>query len=127
MAATLNSQTVQMANDIMGLISQLGALKSQIDSLVAQWAQLNGATQMAAMATCALNADGSLGAADASPSTATGHVIDTRVVTSLGRATSAYNVGLAENLLSAVSSLLSGNAVAAQSGFPSILAQLTGG
>lgn len=125
MPATLNSQTIALANNAMQLIAQLAALKEQIDMLTAQWTALNGATQLNAMPTCVLNADGSLGTADATPTT--GHAIDTRVVTTLVRAQSAYNVGLAENLLAAVSSLLAGNAVAAQTGFPSILANMTGG
>lgn len=129
MAATLNSQTIALANQAIGLIGQLNTLVGQIDALTAQWTQLAAATQLAAFPTCALNADGTLGTADTSPSTATGHVIDTRTATASGlnRATSAYNIGLAENLLADVASLLGGNAVAAQAGFPSILAQLTGG
>lgn len=125
--ATLNSQVVALANQAMGLIGQLDTMLYQINALVAQWNALNGAAVVGAMATCATNADGTLGAADASPSTATGHVIDNRVTPGLLRATTAYNIGVAENLLADVASLLNGNAVAAQADFPGILAQLTGG
>lgn len=127
MAATLNTQTVALANQVMALMQQLGTLQGQIAAAVEQWTQINAATQLAGMATCALNADGTLGAADTSPSTANGHVIDTRLTTGLARAESAYSIGLAENLLASVNTLLGGSAVAAQSAFPNILAMMTGG
>lgn len=123
MAANLNLQTIALANQAMQLIEQAADLKAQIDRFVTNWVQLDATAQLNAMPTCAVNTDGTLGMADTTPNT--GHPIDTRVVTSLARAQSAFAIGSAENRLADLSSLMAGNAVGAQASWPSILANMS--
>ncbi|MGH7115257.1 MAG: hypothetical protein ACREE9_12260 [Stellaceae bacterium] len=126
--ATPNSQAIAAANTISSLCAQLSTLKSEIDAAVAEWVAINAAATLGAMQTVPTEADGTLSATpDSSPSTAIGHVINTGTYASLNRATSAYAYGVAENLLAAVSSMLDGNAVAANANAPDVLAAMIDG
>ena len=125
MSATLQSQAIAMANTITGLCQQLAAIEDAINLVSGQYTQLQGATVLGALATCAANADGSLGAADTTPTT--GHVIDTRVFPALSRAQSAYDIGAALTGLQAVAALLAGSPPTQQGQMPQILAKFIGG
>jgi hypothetical protein len=123
--ATLQSQAVQMANGLISVGQALAAAKVQIDQLSAQYTQLTLGTTLAALATAAVNSDGSLGTQDGSPTS--GHVIDIRAITGLSRAISASDLGSLLSGLQAVSTLLSGSSVSQQGQMPQILAKIVGG
>lgn len=125
MSATLNSQTIQLANHGMALMQSLAGRLQDAQAFVTQFVALNATAQLDAMPTCATNTDGTLGTADATPTS--GHVIDTRVVTDLNRAIAAYDLGVIENRIADVISLTQGNAVAAQNTWPAELAKAVGG
>lgn len=125
MSATLNSQTIQLANHGMALMQSLAGRLQDAQAFVTQFVALNATAQLEAMPTCATNTDGTLGTADATPTS--GHVIDTRVVTDLNRAIAAYDLGVIENRIADVISLTQGNAVAAQNTWPAELAKAVGG
>ena len=125
MAATSQSQAVAIANNLIGIAQSLYGLQTSIQQATGQFTQLTLATPLGAMATTAVNTDGSLGTADATP--VSGHVIDTRVITSLNRAVSATTIESLVTLLQAVNTLLSGSTVSQQGQAPQVLAQLSGG
>lgn len=127
MPATLQSQVVQLANNLMSAAVQAGQLKATIDQITGQWTQLSAGGVLNAMTTTVVNTDGSLGTADGSPNNA--HVIDTRVNggTNLSRAISANDLATLNTGLTALSTLLAGSAVTQQGGMPQLLAKVTGG
>lgn len=125
MSATLQSQVIQLANQINGLAGQLQNISSQVAVLNTQWNALNGQSVLNAMGTVAQNTDGSPGAADASPTS--GHPISATLYPSLSRATSAYNYGATLTLLQQLLNLLTGQAVATQATAPTLLAEMSGG
>lgn len=123
--ATVQTQNVGIANTIIDIVQQLSLLKGRIDAVAAQFTQLTSQTTLNAMATCAVNADGSLGTADGSPNAA--HPIDTRVIQALNRAVLASDLGSALTGINMVSTLLAGGAPTQQGQMPSILAKFVGG
>ena len=125
MAATKQTQVLQLANTINALAPQVLALADQINQLSAQWTALNGQGVLDALGTVAQNSDGSLGAADATPTT--GHPINPALFPTLARATSSYNYGATLSLLQQLAVLIGGGAAAQQSGAVDLLAQMTGG
>jgi hypothetical protein len=125
MAATKQSQVLQLANTINALAPQVLALADQINQLSAQWAALNGQGVLDALGTVAQNADGSLGATDGTPQT--GHPINPALYPALARATSSYNYGATLTLLQQIATLVAGGAPAQQAGAVDLLAQMTGG
>lgn len=129
MAATLQTQTIQAINNIILAANQFSAAKALIDQVSATYTQLTLGTVIAALATTAVGADGSLGTADVSPNVA--HTIDPRVYAALplplGRAISSNDVGSLLTGLQAVSLLLAGSAAAQQGQLPQILAKVSGG
>ena len=125
MAATSQSQAVSIANNLIGIAQSLYGLQTSIQQATGQFTELTLATPLGAMATTAVNADGSLGTADATP--VSGHVIDTRVITGLNRAIPATTISSLVTLLQAVNTLLSGSTVTQQGQAPQVLAQLSGG
>lgn len=124
---TLQSQSIQNANTIIGLAQQLLVLYGQITAASNAWNDDGSLAVINALATCALNVDGSLGTADGTPVTT--HPIDTRVPanTALSRAVSASNIASCLTQLNNVASFINGNAVAATPGVRSLLNQVTGG
>lgn len=84
MAPTKQLQAVALLNQTYSLINQLQGLGLAVNALASQYNNTGASTFWSAMPTCAQNADGSLGTADATPNAA--HPIDTRVVTGLLRA-----------------------------------------
>jgi hypothetical protein len=125
MAATTQSQAVAAANTLLAIAVELANIQAAITQATTQYTQLAMGSTLAAMATAASNADGSLGTADPSP--VSGHVIDTRVLPNLSRAVSATDLGTLVTLVSAVATLLNGTAPATQGEAPQLLAKLVGG
>jgi len=77
MAATPQSQAINGANDELIIMQQLQQVRAAIDNWLKQYTASAYSTLWNAMATTAVNGDGSLGTADGSPNNA--HVIDTRL------------------------------------------------
>lgn len=69
MANTPQQNAINLANSLLAVMGSLSNLKQQIDQIVSIYNAEQVNTVWSAMATAALNADGSLGAADASPVT----------------------------------------------------------
>lgn len=82
MADTKQTKAIAAANGIIGIAQQLSSLRSTINAFVAPYNSEGYSTVWNNLATAALNADGSLGTADASPNTS--HPIDTRVAANQG-------------------------------------------
>lgn len=122
MAITLQSQAIDVANDLMSIAQALVGLKQRIDQRSSEFTQLTLGTVFANLATAAVGADGSLGAADLLPNVA--HVIDPRVVTTISRAISSNDLASLNTLLQAISTLLTGSAVTQQGQSPQLLAKL---
>lgn len=88
--ATPQSQAVGLANQAASIAQQILVLRATVNDFITQYNDTSASTIWNALATCAQNADGSLGTADGTPNTA--HPIDNRVITGLTRATSATNL-----------------------------------
>jgi hypothetical protein len=130
MTASPSSQAIYVANSLINIGQQLSSLEVTINNLSSQYTLLTLGTALAAMATCVVNADGTLGAADGTPTSGATHVIDTRVAAQAGlsRAISAADLASLNTLLQAVAQVLSGGAPPAQQGqSPQLLAKLVGG
>lgn len=126
MSATLQTQALQIANSLINLGQNFYQLENQINLLSTQFMQLTLGTVLGAMATTAVNTDGSLGTADPSP--VSGHVIDTRVLTGLSRAISATDLATLNTLAQAIAQLLSGGTPPTQQGeAPQLLNKIYGG
>jgi hypothetical protein len=127
MAATLQTQAIQIANGLMSIAQQLASIKGSIDMLATQYTQLTLSGVFNAMHTAPVNADGSLGTADLSPVLT--NPIDTRVAaqSTLTRTILATDLASLNTLVQAVSTLLAGSAVSQQGQSPQLLAKLVGG
>ncbi len=79
--ATKLDQAISGANALIGIMKQLKAVRLAANDFVTQYTSEGFSTTWGAMATAAVNADGSLGTADGTPTA--GHPIDNRV-TNLG-------------------------------------------
>lgn len=114
------TQLVALANQMCSLMQNWrGDLQKALD-LINQYAAHNAGAGFAAMPTCAVNADGSLGPADPAPVSA--NVIDNRVVSTMEVAISSYNLGVVYDILQAYRDLFEGNAVGTQTYAPAMLA-----
>ena len=125
--AVPQDQIVANANQVFSILRELTNTLATVNELVNTYGELNGANVLGAMATCPLNADGSLGPTDPTPSTADGHVIDTSIVTTLSIALSAYDIGVMINLLQELQNLLNGVAVTTLAAAPNMLAKASSG
>ena len=126
MSTTLQTQALQIANTLINISQSLYQLENNINLISTQFTQLTLGNVFNAMPTTAVNADGSLGTADATP--VSGHVIDTRLVPGLNRAISATDLATLNTLAQAVAQLLSGGTVPAQQGeAPQLLNKIYGG
>lgn len=125
MSATLQSQAVAIANQLIGIGQQVYNVQQQINQSNGVYGQLSLSAVLAALPTCAVNADGSLGTADGSPNPA--HVVDTRVVENLSRTISANDLASLSTFVAAVSLLAAGSAVTQQGQAPQLLAKLISG
>jgi hypothetical protein len=125
--ATQQSQAIQNANQVISLAQQLLNLYISITAVNNAWNDDGSLTVIQNLATCALNADGSLGTADGTPNNQ--HPIDTRVVANaaLQRAVSENTIASCLTQLNNIVSFINGNAVSATPGVRSLLNQVTGG
>jgi hypothetical protein len=119
MSGTLNSQGVKTANTILQLSQQMMSIYSQIVSMDAAWTDTGAATVIAAMATTAVNADGSSGASDGAPNVA--HPINTVIYPQLTQSVSSTQLAQAKTILDGVRSYIEGQAVSTQIGARAIL------
>jgi hypothetical protein len=127
MAATPQSATIQVANLLISEANQIISLYNSHVALKAQWTEQGIANLLNALATAALNTDGSFGTADGSPNVA--HPIDTRVAANaaLTKSLSSNQLTSIKSLMDAIVSLIDANAVSAQTGAHGILNQAIGG
>lgn len=84
MADTKQARAINGANQLMQIAGQVAALRQSINQFVTQYNSEGWSTVWNNLPTAAQNADGSLGAADASPTA--GHPINTGTITALTRA-----------------------------------------
>ncbi len=123
--ATQQSQAIQVANQLMSLSQQLLSIYQQMLTLDAAWTDDAVATVVAAMATTALNADGSSGAADGTPNVA--HPISLTTYPTLSRAVSSNQIAQAKTIMDGIVAYVGGQAVTTQAGARAILNAVTGG
>src|SRR5690242_4586796 len=114
MAATQNSQAIQVANQIISLSQQLLSLYQQMVVIDAAWSDNGIAATIAAMATTAVGSDGQPGAADGSPNTA--HPISLATYPALLRAVSSTQIGRAKTIMDGIVNYVGGQAVSTQAG-----------
>lgn len=122
MSSTLQSQAIAVANQLIAIGQNIYNAQQQSNQSNGVYTQLTLSTVLAALPTCAVNADGTLGAADGTPNPA--HVIDTRVIAGLNRAISANDLASLSTFSGAVIALASGNTVTQQGQAPQLLAKL---
>ena len=122
MSVTKQAQAISIANQISTFMASLATVQQTAAAISSHYVSNGVGATLAAMPTCAQNADGSLGAADATPNEA--NPIDTRTtgLDGFSRATLAFNYGAALNLIQAVSALLTGQAVTTQASAVDLLA-----
>lgn len=122
--ATAQSQAIGVANQIISCAQQLLALKVQIDAASAAWTDDAVANTLNALQTCALAADGSLGAVDGTPNVA--HPINTATYTALSRALSANQIASMLTIIQNISTYVNGGAVSATASARAILDSASG-
>lgn len=125
MAATPQTQAIQTANSLIALAQQLMSIYQQMVILDAAWTDDAVAGTLAALATTALNADGSAGAADGSPNVA--HPINTTTFPALSRAISSNQIGQLKTILDGIVNYVGGSAVSTQASARPILNVAVGG
>lgn len=125
MAATQQSQAIQIANQLISLAQTLISVYDQMVVLDAAWTDNAVATVIAAMGTVALNADGTLGAADGTPNVA--HPLNTATYTTLSRAMSSNQIGQLKTILDGIVNYVGGTAVTTQASARPILNAAVGG
>jgi hypothetical protein len=87
MADTKQTRALNAANSLMSIAQQFSALRATINQFVTQYNSEGYGTTWGNLATAAQNSDGSLGAADASPTA--GHPINTSTNPTLNKAVTA--------------------------------------
>jgi hypothetical protein len=125
MAATQQSQAIQIANNLCAIDSLLMSVYQQMVALDAAWTDTGAATVIAAMATAPLLADGSLGTADVTPNVA--HPIDTRIFPTVQHTLSSNQIGQIKTILDGIVTYVNGLAVTTQPGARQILNSGIGG
>ena len=109
MSATKQSQAISLANELIGLAGQLQSVNFTSSNLSQRYGNQGTQGVLNALPTCALNADGTLGAADVTP--VAGNPIDTRVVTGLNRACTAQHLIAVKNIMNEFIAFMSNAAV----------------
>lgn len=127
MPANPNSVAVDMSNRIIAAMQDFALLQSKLESMNQIYISNQVGSTISAFPTCAVNADGTLGTADVTPSTADGHVIDPRAVSGLSRSTTAFNLGSALTLIQQFLNLVKGQVVTTQPSAPDLIAEFNGG
>lgn len=125
MSANPQSQAIQIANQLISLSSQLIGIYQEMVVLDAAWSDTAAATTIAAMATVALNADGSPGAADGSPNVA--HPINPASYPAMARLISSNQIAQLKTIMDGVVQYVAGSAVTQQIGARGILNTAVGG
>jgi hypothetical protein len=125
MAATLQSQAIDATNSGINAAQTLMTLYVQLVHVQNVWQDMNVGQTLTAMNTVALNADGSMGAADASPNA--NHPIDTTKYPTLSRSLSSTQIAQIKTILDGVVSYINGTAVTTQPGARAILNAAIGG
>jgi len=123
--ATVQSQAIAAANSNISGAQQLMTLYQQLIALQNVWTDVNVGNTLNALSTVALNTDGSLGAADATPNTA--HPIDTSKYPSMSRALSSTQITQIKTILDGIVTYIQGGAVTTQPSARAILNQAIGG
>lgn len=109
MSATKQSQAVALANELIGLAGMLQSVNFTASGLSQRYGNQGTQAVLNALPTCALAADGSLGAADTAP--VSGNPIDTRVVIGLNRACTAQQLIAVKNTMNEFIAFMSNAAV----------------
>jgi hypothetical protein len=125
MSTNPQTQAIQVTNALISAAQQLMGIFNTMATLDAQWTDQTTATILAAMGTVTQNADGTLGAVDATPNVA--HPLNTATYTTLNRAISSNQITQIKTVLDAVVTLVNGSAVSAQTGARAILNVAVGG
>lgn len=120
--STPQTQAVGLVNSLISLVQTVTAEAGSIDDLSALWTSAAVANTVNAFATRALNADGSLGAADATPNNQ--HPIDPAV--GVSKALSANDIAGILTSLQGVRDVVNGKAVAANGATISLFAKCLG-
>ncbi len=109
MPDTKQTKAVAAAAAVETIAQQLSALRATIENLVTEYNSEGYSTTWGNLATAALNADGSLGTADGTPTS--GHPIDTRVVAGLPKAVSASQLVAGVTMIEQLQNFFSNAAV----------------
>lgn len=123
--SSLNTQAIQIANQVVSLSQALLSIYQQMVILDAAWTDNGVATIVAALATTAVNADGTAGAADGSPNVA--HPINLVTYPTLSRAVSSTQITQAKTIMDGIVSYVGGTAVTTQASARGILNAVSGG
>ena len=119
MATQASDTAIKYANQIIGIVAQLGNLRDQINTILA----LNTVSPLGnawnVLNTTALTADGQVGTADGSPNTA--HAIDPRVYPALSRAVSAATLENGLQVLTEFQTFSTGGTTASDGSRPAFI------
>lgn len=119
MTAVPQQQALNTINNLISAAQTIIAVYNNQAALDQYWTDNGVANIMAAMGTVALNADGTVGAADGAPNET--HPLSPTTYPSLTRTLTPTQVTQIKSILDAVVSLINGNAVSAQTGARAIL------
>lgn len=121
MAVQQSDVSVNNANQIIGLVQQMKSLRAAIADLLVVNTNNPLGTLFNAMPTTVLNADGTLGTADGTPTS--GHYVDPRAAANINISRVVKNTDLTNGLQAVVNlnSFLAGQAVAANASMPQFL------
>lgn len=125
MTATPQTQAITIVNQLISITQQLYSLSQDIGQINNRWATNGVATTLSAFATVSLNADGSLGTADATSNVA--HPFSPVVYPSVNRAISSNQTAQLLTVLNSFVNFCNGSAIASSVGTPGILASVIGG
>jgi len=128
MPATKQSQAIALANRLLLAGQSAYDLKAEIDAILSLWQETNAGAVFNSMQTAAVNADGSLGAADAAPIVTNPINVQVPPYNSLMRAISANDLAALNTLMGSLQTLLGGTGdPGQQAAFPQALAKIVGG
>ena len=122
---TPNTQTIQVITSLVNAAQQMMSLYDLIVTMDQQWTDQSVATLSAAMTTCAANADGTMGAVDATPKPA--NPISTTVYPTMPRSISSNQIAQMKTVVDGLVAYINGQAVTTQPGARAILNVAVGG
>lgn len=109
MADTKQTRALNAANSLMSIAGQLAALRATINQFVTQYNSEGYGATWGNLGTCAQNTDGSLGAADGSPTA--GHPINTGTYPTLNKAVTAAQLTSGVSLIEQLQNFFGNSAV----------------